>query len=548
MALETIWPQDTLTELIWDINRDINNGELTEIIEVTYSYLDFWEHHWNTTLFTEFAGCEKSSDFSHIWNTVWEKLQQKISKIDQYLEKLKKYEETECDYDATESSNNANHIRHWILFNSLIATQNTLNMALIWLPFELEKAGMVLNMPEEELKDRVKGLEDLESKNFWGNVRDNQVEITACYENLLWFYTDKKDLLSIDEQTRYEKYLQKIIDILPHGYLPWVKKIQSENNFSSKLKWILDAQISRELYSQDFLTILNDFLNLDFDVKIEKWRGSIYDWPWYLAIPAGDNYKNKSVRALLKLIVHELESHSTNLRTTEDTLWQFRWAGSVTKEEALAMMSEQLLMGENIENIWITKQFPKILMWELLWNSEELEDFLFLNNKIDPDTASPRKRMLRIKRNYPLWYKWGQHKDTAYSRWILEIKDFLLSGWDIRDYFVWKVSWKDLPKMKRIIELEWKSESIRYPFMLAELFLYHLFPISERPEKDFLTYLKNKYPFINFENEEVRIMALSQKRKVIDILWHLRHKFPDRKINTLERLDTNEERLSFPEN
>jgi hypothetical protein len=84
--------------------------------------------------------------------------------------------------------------------------------------------------------------------------------------------------------------------------------------------------------------------------------------------------------------------------------------------------------------------------------------------------------------------------------------------------------------------------------MLAELFLYHLFPISERPEKDFLTYLKNKYPFINFENEEVRIMALSQKRKVIDILWHLRHKFPDRKINTLERLDTNEERLSFPEN
>ena len=72
--------------------------------------------------------------------------------------------------------------------------------------------------------------------------------------------------------------------------------------------------------------------------------------------------------------------------------------------------------------------------------------------------------------------------------------------------------------------------------MVSELLLYHLYPISERPEKDFLTYLKNKYPFIDFRDQEVKILTMAEKKKVVDILWHLRHKYVDRNINTREKL------------
>ena len=68
------------------------------------------------------------------------------------------------------------------------------------------------------------------------------------------------------------------------------------------------------------------------------------------------------------------------------------------------------------------------------------------------------------------------------------------------------------------------------------MLLYYLFPKNKRPEKDFLTYVKKKYPFLNLRDEEIQLLQISQKKQIIDILWHLKNKNQDRKINTPEHL------------
>lgn len=530
-----------LSEIIEEINKDIYDGSLTEIIEVTYTYFDDERWDWNKTLFWEFWWCDIGEDFSVIWEAVREKLKSKIRLVDLYVWKLKEYENLEEGYDCSEKSTNSAHIRHGILLESLMFTRRTLEMALIWLPFELEKAWDTLDLSDQEVEERVLRLEDLESQNFGGNVRDNPEEVALCHQYLQTHYVRNNEKLSHKDKVQFKKYLSELNPYLPEDYKFSPLK-DHKDYFPESVKKALENKVLREDYSQDILTILNDFYHLDFDVTVEDGRGSIYDWEWEIAIPAMEKYKYMSSGRQVAISWHEIEDHSLNLRTTQAVLWNFRWAWSVEKEEWLAMWWEAFRAGKKLWELGVTQHFPKVLMWELL-DSGDLERFLEINTILNPDPATAHKRMLRLNRNYPLNYRGAQHKDTSYTRWILSFQKFLLNGWDFWDYYLGKVAEKDLPKMKRIIELEWLESKVYKPMMVSELLLYHLYPISERPEKDFLTYLKNKYPFIDFKSQEVKILTMAEKKKVVDILWHLRHKYVDRNINTREKLWVDASRL-----
>lgn len=537
------WDSDITHSILEYVNNHllddtiVDNKWITEILEVTYSYDDIVEgHSWNKTLFWEFWWCNINTPLTEVGEKVESKLKTKIQIIDEALKKINDFIEHKKDFDSSENSENSKHIRLGLLKESLEFSRRCFEITLIWLPFELEKAWFTHTLSDEEIRDRIAKMEKLEKQNFWGNVRDNQEEVVACYENMRWYFESKKDTFSPEEQTRYLWYIQKVETYLPKNYIyeaPSPKKKQ--DYFSPEMKEILQKEVWRDIYAQDFETILNIFLWLDFEVKVEEWRGSIYDGPWYIAIPKSENYKIKSVWQILKWVVHELESHSTNFRTNQNILWNFRGTWSVEKEEALAMISEKFLMWEDLNDVGITQHFPKVLMWELL-DAQELEDFLALHSNLQADTATPQKRMLRVKRNYPLWYPWAQHKDTSYSRWVLELKSFLQNDGDIRDYFVWKVGVKDIPKVKKIIKLDWLDWDIQNPLMIAEMLLFYLFPKDQRPEKDFLSYIKKKYPFLNLKDEEIKLLSYSQKKQVVDILWHLRDKYQQRNINTQEKL------------
>ena len=130
----------TLPEIaifIEEVNKNIFHGELTEIIEVTYTYRKIGTFlYFNTTLFSVFGevGCSKKPNFSLIEHQVSAKLDARIAQIDYYIKRAKKLSKDLVP-------NQGNKTRLHILQGALKYAQNSLYMAFYGLPFELEKAG-----------------------------------------------------------------------------------------------------------------------------------------------------------------------------------------------------------------------------------------------------------------------------------------------------------------------------------------------------------------------------------------------------------------------
>ena len=156
-------------------------------------------------------------------------------------------------------------------------------------------------------------------------------------------------------------------------------------------------------------------------------------------------------------------------------------------------------------------------MWEILsW--EEYKEFLELHAKLK-QTKNASWMFLRRKRNYPIDYKWVQHKDTSYNRWQHKIVDFIKKWGNIKDLYVWKVSFDDIEKTKKIIDAE--NIKLMYPLLIWELLQYVIL-WNELRENDFCDYIEAKYPFLNIRqeivNKTIERLTFSMKRKVVEIL------------------------------
>jgi hypothetical protein len=178
------------------------------------------------------------------------------------------------------------------------------------------------------------------------------------------------------------------------------------------------------------------------------------------------------------------------------------------------------------------------LMCEILDNNQLL-DFLELSHKIIWWNISPKSRYDRLKRNN---YIYGQHKDVLYLRWLFqaidEINKYILSDgkqWiSMQDMFIWKVSFEDTSKFKRLRELSteisenpWDSHELLQPKFIAETILYLLkrdlvtqdWKISkEFSQSNFLAYLQEKYPIIDISDDVFNNITYTTKKSVYQVL------------------------------
>jgi hypothetical protein len=170
------------------------------------------------------------------------------------------------------------------------------------------------------------------------------------------------------------------------------------------------------------------------------------------------------------------------------------------------MTIEEFLKWSRLEDITITHHFVKVFASEI-FDIHDLERFLELYSKLRSEPYN-YWRILRQKRNYPLAYKWWQHKDASYGRGIQHVLDFLQNGWDMRELYLWKIAISDIPKVKKLLALNGSDISdLQIPIFLWELFLYAF----AHKNKDitceaFLDYLKCKYHFINFNSLDLLIV------------------------------------------
>lgn len=509
----------SLDDYIFDINKNIYNWELTEIIEVTYAYRKIEDGlFFNDTIFSSFLLVKNEIiDKEKLKNILFfnakNKLKIKINLIRKYIKKIKNLKILKEE----------DNIIKELLLESLDYTNSALNLALLWLPFEVEKTWIELNISNIDKKNILKKINFYEFKMFWPKISKVEKESIMVYECLMDNYNKFKSKLNILEQSEYESFLNYSLKYLPKNYIYLNRKIiKIEKNI------ILSKLISREKYVNIFRDVF-DLLWLDFEVIVEE-RSSVYDWEKHLWIPSSKAYKKLSIWRVIELISHEIESHSSNLRNNQKILWSFRWAWNLIKEEWLALLNERLLSWYKLDEINISLHTCRVFMCEILY-WKQFYRFMELYWKMEWDNNIEAK-FFRFKRNYDLLERWWQRKDSSYWRWLLEVRDYILNKWDIRDLFLGKVAIKDIPKIKRLMELKNISYNDLYlPIFIWELILY-IFETEDNnknsrnkiefSEQNFILRLKQKYSFINFESFELIVLKYFTKLKILNIISTLK--------------------------
>lgn len=482
-----------------EINKNIFNGELTQIIEVTYAYKKIGENlYFNTTLFTQFwwEKYSKYIDYTLLHHKIFTKLDHKIQQIDFYWEKIQNV--------FTQSKQDK--IRIKFLQKQFLYVKNTLLIAQIWLDFEIQKATGKNILPKEIIRKKIQTIRKLEKQNFWWSIYLKKNEIAQCYHFLAEKYGNNSDDM--------QYYLDKIKNISPDTHFLWEKKFKRQQIFPKIFKTPIDRQDYCKIFD-----IIFEMYWLPQRTKITNvW--SIYDGEDFLEIPQKKSYQFKSLKSILKLSLHEIMAHSVNLENTKRRLGNFRGAHNLEKEEWLAVLLEKIFEWYRLEDLWIIASLPTLLIGEIC-TTKDFKNFLNINYKED------KKAFLRFKRNYSIDYKWVQHKDTSYSRGILKTQKYLQENKNFQDLFCGKVSFEEIKFIKKI-DLLATNKPLLQPLFIAE-FLY--FSIKNNQStwslEDFLHYMEKKYYFADLWYLKNFYSLKKTKKNILKISDILQKYIPD---------------------
>jgi hypothetical protein len=281
-----------------------------------------------------------------------------------------------------------------------------------------------------------------------------------------------------------------------------------------------------EMWRDDYKHIFEaipQIMSSDKKVEISKDYWSFFDWnKWY--IPGNDNYKSKSLEYIYSTAVHEA-FHLTTEMLWKENVWWTKWGWFLEREEWMAVYLEYLIKWEK-SLIWLWE--PRLLVGELFkW--KETERFIKLHNKLNPKRAS--WNILRNKRNYPKNYKWAQHKDTSYGRWLRQIKKILegknKDNISKKSLFIWKTNFDFIQKHWNDYKASVPNK-VLYPFIMWEMLKFYSIKyydskqeIANNPNYKWWEYKFNwkefkKYMDANYSNIDLEWLVINNREFSIE--------------------------------
>jgi len=441
-----------------------------DLFELTYAYTIQEERFFNRTLFSDYWGYTVNDTVNTLVSDIRVKLQKDITYITTCMEH---------GYDVSDW-------RISIYLKTLAYIRDIFEMIWWWVPFEVQKRYPKGDYVQYQLDECLQEVtrRDQEIFGVLVSTRTREVSRSECFLQMT-YNTSSYKLTSV-EQDKYLEYMN-LLTTLP----VYREEVCNLNPLPELLdNEIFDCLIPREEYIRLF-SIVFDFYGFDIPIIVDE-RNSIYDWQDALYIPRSESYDSLSLRRVLNLIAHEIETHYIVLHNTNQLLWWIKWANNLSREEWLATFQEFLLTWYELSEIDMSNNVPVILMGELFDWREYLE-FLNVYRKLRWIVATWAERLLRAKRNYPLWWKGVQHKDITYSRWIYKVREYLFDWGDFIDLFLGKVDFEDISILAR--NTDWKN--LLFPKQVTMRLVFSLLAWWNQEVYDsFIEEAIKKYPFI----------------------------------------------------
>ena len=491
------------------------------IVGVKYAYDKFMlnnkNFYYNTSIFNDFCWLKKQKDTPNLnFQMIIEKFNSKINFL---LLKLNQIKSSLEILNVEDFDNNKKKLFLNTIDNNIVL----ILLAKNWFIFELEKAGYISNLSEQEIVEKIKENERLETIAFGWKISENKKEAEMTYKYILSSIDNAllENKITRDEYEKIKLYLKKIWDkLLENGfsldYKEEEKKCSSEiieSHTSDFLKKYWNIKISRGRYFKLFKYSL-DMHGIEKDV-ISSNVASVTILNTAINFPEKKEFDNLEIHRILKLFSHEIWEHCVSWfnHNIRGNMW-IRCSWYIEKWEWLARFMDTLVLWKKLDwNSVIIPNFAKILAGEIL-DKEEYLDFnnLFWKTSLDKN-SNPYSIFLRQKRNYPLDYVWVQHKDVTYVRWLIKVLNFLEDWWDISTLFKWKFSIEDIK--------DWQADFIQdllYPIFVSDMIIFY-FTCSEKEDSKFnhewfVKFLSEKYwkNLPNFNWNDINKLSFKQMK------------------------------------
>lgn len=543
------WVQDKhplVEELGKLVNKKYNPG-IDAVLEVTFNYAHFWDgKRYNTSLFQEYAWVKREDNGSLVLtrekaeSLEYDSIPWFRANYELDYEDLKEVFLSKCNEDRSRFEDLATRIQneslwnlenYWIwikekriLLDTITKSIHLIDAVINSADFELEKAWYIHGLQEQEIYDKIKITEWLETRVFGPKIIDNEREslLSLVYLNK-WIDTyeamsnnDKQQkvwsikgsrVLNNEELTRLKLYRDRMQWVISENwYKIWtVKPTKKQENPTTKLfEKLSNVSIPRDT----IINLMQWSIGSQWmrqTVKLSN-RKNPYDGPEIFEFPNSEDYASLSFERVLRLLVHEISGHYINQATHEAGVnGNTRLDGNIEKEEWLAKLLELTMQWKSVtgEDV-ISPAFITVLAGEIFaW--EELTDFIDLYTNISERKTTPENTSDRRNRLYPDGYVWVQHKDVTYVRGLLRIVDFLQWSGNIENLFVWKV-WLDAIENG---DIKFDQENMLFPILIAEVLLYYIMSATSSSGNTenmkfihvgFIEYMKEKYKWL--VNEE----------------------------------------------
>lgn len=497
----------------------MEKGEVSEILEWTFKYDDESKKDglpYNISLFRSIGWVSYSEWKSQsIEPTVL--IQKVTGTLSEWQEVYRRYLEALNWIDEKTQIQ-----REWILY-----IIDTIEMAKIAVPIELEKASSKAILWDDERSDLVRRMDEYQTKIYGEKLSENLDEIHETLALMRYEWQHEWIYLKEDEKKEYLSIYTKLVHALERKYpdeqfegsIEHIHYIDTKSDITKRMEQVsLDQSVYMKLWEM-FIKANG----LQQTVSTSSEVSSIYDGPTSLLVPSHKTYEKRNILEMFHLMVHEIGVHYINQKITEDAWFSFRWANNLEKEEWLAMLCEALFEWKSLEEAkraWYS--FPYILTAELLWKSERqmLSDLRVKMDRKWKVWDIYHNRDLRVMRGYPLDSLWAQRKDMSYGRGLLKIIHHIESGeFSLTDFFAGKFSIEDIVswKIDRIIPRENRAFPLLFPEMLLYIFTHGRESFTH---EKFWEYIKDKYGSV-LRKEEVESISKVQQITTLKVFVNM---------------------------
>lgn len=496
---------------VQELSKYIDLQNINDIIELTYAYQKIWPRkYFNQTLFEWFGWItlEKRKNEQYDYYTVHSHISRRLESIKDGL----------TDFQKSNHYTTINEDYSKMIDKSIFYMQWLITLAILWTPFEIEKTWMTIPLSQEERAQRIFQLNELEDKLFGWEIKHNQDEIYNSYVLMAKNFETNSFMLTHWEKKRFKLYISKVKNLKNFNLTD--KQIK-QKIVSSTVKSILDEHPSifwLRIARKDYLSIFElcfKIYNIDKKIIFDE-RSSIYDWANALHIPKDSRYAQLSLKTVITLIAHEIETHYLIEKNNKKLFAWVRWWRNLPKDEGLAIVHEWFVHENDINRFSASRSLALTLMWEILdW--PEYFKFLRLYYKLlwTEYKKSSIMRFLRQKRNYPYKSHGWQHKDVTYTRWAQKVIEYLQQWKNYSDLYISKVDFQDIDSVKRIVSDE--NITISKNKFIAERLKSRLLWLSSN-QQEFKQYLIDKYNFLSAEEiEKIHLLKPKQELYIKEI-------------------------------